>query len=286
MTNIAFLGLGAMGSRMAANILKAGHDLTVWSRNAANARFLVEQGARQAASPREAAANADIIISMVTDDDAARDVWLNPNSGVAGNLNSGAVAIECSTVTPAWIGELSKAVSAAGSHLLDAPVAGSRPQAESGQLVFMVGGDAAALETAKPVLQTMGANIMHIGGGGQGAVLKLAVNSYFAAQLASMAELLGYLDKNGIVKADAANLMAQFPIVAPPLAGAAKMMAAGNTTPMFTLDLIGKDLRYIQENAASNGASIPLSTASKAIVETAISKGFGEDNISGLVKLY
>jgi len=150
--DIAFLGLGAMGARMAARLVAAGHAVAVWNRSLAAAAPLVAAGARLTATPAEAASGATVVFSMVTDDVAARRVWLG-GDGAAAALRPGAVAIECSTVTPGWVRELAGGVAARGAHLLDAPVAGSRPQAEAGQLVFMVGGEAAALEAARPAAQ-------------------------------------------------------------------------------------------------------------------------------------
>jgi 3-hydroxyisobutyrate dehydrogenase len=286
MTKIAFLGLGAMGSRMAANLIKAGHSVTVWNRTAAKAEALANLGAAIAGSPAAAASGAEIVISMVTDDTSARAVWLDANTGAVNALGSSSIAIECSTVTPAWVKELATAVSNRGAGFLDAPVAGSRPHAEGGQLVFMVGGSPEAVEKARPVLEPMAANILHVGNVGQGAVLKLAVNTLFAAQLESVAELLGFLSRSGFEVNEAANLLGQFPIVAPPIAGAAKMMAAGNIAPLFTIDLIEKDLGYILDSATMCGAYLPGASATQAAFQAAQAKGLGDANVSGLAKVF
>ncbi len=286
MTRIAFLGLGAMGSRMATRLVEAGHDLVVWNRNGAAANDLVARGACMAASPREASQGADIVFSMVTDDVAARTVWLDANDGALAGLKPGAVAIECSTVTPVWVRELSEQVARRGAALLDAPVAGSLPQAEAGQLVFMVGGEAEAIEKAHPALEVLSGRIIHVGAAGQGAVIKLAVNAYFAAQLASMAELLGYLSRNGFDAVEAAELMGQFPVVPAPLAGAAKMMAARSAAQLFTIDMLDKDLGYLLTTAAASGAALPTVAAVRQIFNRAQKQGFGNANISGLAALF
>jgi 3-hydroxyisobutyrate dehydrogenase len=286
MQSIAFLGLGAMGSRMAANLAKAGHKVTVWNRDPAKAAALVGLGCNVAGTPRAAAAAADLVFSMVTDDDAARRVWLDPQTGALAGLGQRAVAIECSTVTPRWIAELHAAVAARGAALLDAPVAGSRPQAEAGQLVFMVGGDAEAFARVEPILAPLAARVMHVGGSGQGAVLKLALNAFFAAQLESMAELLGFLARSGFEPMQAADLLATFPIVAPPLAGAARMMAARDKSPLFTIDLIEKDLRYVIEAAAERGSELPGAAASRGAFMKAKEAGHGSSNVSALAMLF
>jgi 3-hydroxyisobutyrate dehydrogenase-like beta-hydroxyacid dehydrogenase len=139
MTKVTVLGLGAMGSRMAANLLKAGHAVTVWNRSPA--KTLVTAGAQLAASPKAAAQGADFVIAMVRDDDASRDLWLSPETGAFAGLSQGAVAIESSTLTANWARTLGEEAKQRGLTFLEAPVAGSRPQAEAAQLVYFVGGD-------------------------------------------------------------------------------------------------------------------------------------------------
>ncbi len=279
--DVAFLGLGAMGARMAARLLAGGHALTVWNRSPAATVPLAQAGARIAATPADAARGAAVVFSMVTDDAAARDTWLGPD-GALGGMGAGAIGIECSTVTPGWVRELATALAGRGAALLDAPVAGSRPQAEAGQLVFMVGGDAAVLDTARPAFEPLAARITHVGAVGQGAVLKLAVNALFAAQLSSLAELLGYLEGAGFARAEAAELLGGFPIVAPPLAGAARMMAARSTAPLFTIDLLAKDLGYLLDS----GAELPGAAANQALFARAQAAGLGQHNISGLAAIF
>ncbi|MCU0881150.1 MAG: NAD(P)-dependent oxidoreductase [Hyphomonadaceae bacterium] len=286
MTRIAFLGLGAMGSRIAARLLSEGFDLTVWNRDPAKAVLLGDAGAHVAGSARAAATGADVVISMVTDDEAARSVWLDPTSGALAAMKPGSVALEMSTVTPDWVRELAKEADRTGVMALDAPVAGSRPQAEAGQLVLMVGGDAAVLDQVRPVLEPMAANVLPAGPAGRGAELKLAVNTYFAAQLASLAELLGFLTRSGFEAGEAAELLAAFPVVAPPLAGAARMMAAGNSAPMFTIDLIEKDLGYVLAAGEAAGASLPGAAHARAVFQQAQAQGLGAANITGLARVF
>lgn len=286
MSKIAFLGLGAMGSRMASNLVKAGHDVTVWNRDPSKAAALHEQGARIAVSAKAASETAEFVFSMVTDDQAARQTWLDPNTGAVAGLRPGTIAIECSTVTPAWVRELSLAVLGRKAQLLDAPVAGSRPQAEAAQLVFMAGGTAQAFDRAQPVLAALAANVMHVGGAGQGAVLKLAINTLFAAQLGSVAELLGFLSRNGFDAPRAADLIGQFPIVATPIAGAAKMMAAKNMTPLFTIDLIEKDLGYILDTAKASGSDLPGAACAHVVFRRAQDLGLGSSNVTGLAQVF
>ncbi|MEM7786339.1 MAG: NAD(P)-dependent oxidoreductase [Bacteroidota bacterium] len=194
---VSILGLGAMGARMAARLLAAGHAVNVWNRTPERAAPLVDAGARLGASPRDAASGAEVVISMVTDDAAARAVWTGPEGAVFG-LGPGAVAVESSTLTPAAVAELAEAVTEAGAVFLDAPVAGSRPQAEAGALVYLVGGDAQAVERVRPLFDVLGGAVHHVGPTGQGAAVKLAVNALFATQVAAVAELLAMLQASGV----------------------------------------------------------------------------------------
>jgi 3-hydroxyisobutyrate dehydrogenase-like beta-hydroxyacid dehydrogenase len=150
----------------------------------------------------------------------------------------------------------------------------------------MVGGEAEALDAVRPTLTPLAARVLHAGPSGHGALLKLAVNTLFAAQLASVAELLGLLSRNGLGRDKAAELLAEFPIVAPPIAGAAKMMAAGNTTPMFTIDLIEKDLGYVLDAAHASGSRIPGAEAARAAFRQAQALGLGQANVSGLAAVF
>ncbi len=286
MKRIAFLGMGAMGSRMAVHLIKAGYHVTVWNRDPVKAAPLIHQGALLADTPRAAAQDADFVFSMVRDDCAAHEVWLDDQTGAVAALKPGAIAIECSTTTPAWVKQLAQFVHARGAQLLDAPVAGSRPQADAAQLIFMVGGEQSAFEQACPILSTMAAKVMHVGAVSQGAILKLAVNTLFAAQVQSMAELLGFLVRNGYVAENAAELLSQFPIVAPPIAGVAKTMATKHTAPMFTIDLIEKDLGYIIATAHSSGSELPGAATTRSAFQRAQNVGLGSANFSSLAAVF
>src|SRR5688500_11742318 len=145
MRRIGFLGLGTMGTGMVGRLLDAGHGVVVWNRTAGRTEPLRQKGATIASSPREAAAGADVVIGMVADDRASRAVWDGEHGAVRG-LTAGSVAIECSTLSPGWVEELAALVQARGAAFLDAPVTGSKPQAANGELLFLVGGDAAALD--------------------------------------------------------------------------------------------------------------------------------------------
>lgn len=284
MSNIAFLGLGAMGVRMARRLIDAGHTLVVYNRTAARAAPLTEVGATVADTPAEAVADADVVITMLTDDAAARSVWLDPTHGIITRIRPSAVALECSTVTPAWIQTLAEAIG--GQSLLDAPVAGSRPQAEAGQLIFLVGGEAETLERARSLVEVMGSAIHHIGPTGAGAWMKLAVNSLFGVQVAVVAELLGMLKKAGLTPERSMEVLGALPVTSPAVMGVGGLMVAGRHAPLFPIDLVEKDFGYAIDAARSVDSRLPTVEATRQSYIDAQAAGHGGDNLSGVSKLF
>ncbi|WP_428261447.1 NAD(P)-dependent oxidoreductase [Haliangium sp.] len=285
MNEISILGLGAMGSRMAQRLLAAGHAVTVYNRTLARIQPLLDRGATAAATPREAATGADLVIAMVTDDDASRALWCGPDGALAG-LAPGAIAIESSTLTPAWVRTLDEQVRARDAHLLDAPVAGSRPQAEAGALIYLVGGPASALDRARPALAAMAGAIHHVGPVGAGATVKLAVNALFGVQVAALAELLGVLARADIEPARAVELLTAMPVTSPALAGVGALMAARSFAPQFPIDLVEKDLGYLEANAAQVAAEVPTTRAVREVYAQAQRAGHGGDNIAAVARLF
>jgi len=283
--NIALLGLGAMGSRMAANLLKADHALTVWNRTPEAAAALVAQGAKQAPTPRQAAAGADFVFAMVRDDEASREIWLSPHHGALEGLKEGAIAIESSTLTPGWIRELGLAVAARGSALLEAPVAGSRPQAETSQLVYFIGGDEAVLKQVKPLLIAMGSTITHVGPLGSGALVKLSTNAFLGVQVTVLAELIGLLKRSGADVASAVKAIGGTAAWSPAANNLSSSMLAGNVSPQFPVELIEKDFGYAVD-AAGSPEDVPTIAAARGVFQKAVANGFGGDNMTSVVQLF
>lgn len=285
MTRIAFLGLGAMGSRMAARLVDAGHQVTVWNRSPAAVGPLRARGAVSAGSPRAAAASADVVFSMVRDDEAAWAVWLDPETGALGGMANGSVAVECSTVTPGWARQLHEACSVARISCLDAPVAGSRPQAEAGQLIFLAGGEEAVLRRVEPVLKAMGGAVHLAGAAGAGAGLKLLVNALFGIQVAAVAELFGLARLSGLDPACVMAIVAETPAASPAARVAIASMTAQSFAPLFPTELVRKDFGYAQSQAPSL-ERVPLIAATLAVLDQAVDRGWGSDNLTGIVRLY
>ncbi|MEO0592497.1 MAG: NAD(P)-dependent oxidoreductase [Myxococcota bacterium] len=286
MSKVAFLGLGAMGFRMAANALDAGHTLAVWNRSDGPAPTLAARGARIAESPREASQGAEFVISMVTDDKASHSVWLDGESAAIHGLSTDAIAIESSTVTPTWIVELNAALGQRGHRLLEAPVVGSRPQAESRALVYLLGGDSIVVERSRTLLAAMGSTVHHVGDIGKAARFKLAVNAMLAGQVEMLGELLGWLKATGTEPAEAMAVFGELPITSAALKGIGGLIANETYEPMFPVDLVAKDLAYVVETVIADRARAPSLTMVRDSYIEAQRNGWGELNIHAVAKLF
>lgn len=282
---IAFLGLGAMGSRMARHLCEAGYQVSVWNRDASKTAPLSDAGAAPAGSPREATEGADLAIAMVRDDAASRAVWTDATDGALLGLPSGAIAVECSTLSLNWIQELNRFTQQAGVRFADAPVLGSRPQAESAQLIFLAGGEAGLSDELTPVLRTMGSQIFQAGPLGTGMAMKLAINTLFGVQVAVMAELWGLLRNAGVDSQSALSILNDVPVVSPALRAAVQSMQAGRFAPLFPVELVEKDLGYALSAQPLDDA-LPLTQAAQGVYQRAIANGYGGDHLTRVVSLY
>ena len=280
---IAFLGLGIMGGGMARNLLTKGFPLTVFNRNAEKSKPFAAEGAHVASSPREAATQADFIINMVADDSASRSLWLGENGALAG-AKPGTICIECSTVTVNWVRELAAAAAQKKCEFLDSPVTGSKNQAAGGELNFLVGGDSATLEKARPVLAAMGKTITHLGPTGSGAMIKLINNFVCGVQVASLAEALTIIERSGLDRAKALEILTHGAPGSPLVRTVAGRMTAPDFTPNFMLRVMAKDIGYaIQEGGK---LSVELVTAKAALedFQKAIAAGLGDKDIAAIVE--
>jgi 3-hydroxyisobutyrate dehydrogenase len=285
MSKIAFLGLGAMGSHMAASLLAQKHVVTVWNRNPARAAPLREAGANVAHSPRDAVADAEFAFSMVRDDDASRDVWCDEGTGALRALRPDAIGIECSTLGLGWTRQLADRFAAGERAFLDAPVIGSRPQAEQRRLIFLVGGAPATVARAQPVLFQMGAAVHPAGPNGAGTLIKLVVNALFAVQVAAMAELMETITRQGFDRGRVVEILSATPACSAAAAAAARSMLTDAFAPMFPIELVEKDLNYALAAAGERKAAPVVATA-QAIFVRAIREGLGEQHLTSIAQLY
>jgi len=279
MTVVALLGTGRMGSAMARSIARGGFELVLFNRSPAKAESLAtELGATVAGSAAEAVAAATIAISMVSNEAAVEELYRGPD-GILDGLAPGRVLLEMSTVPPYVCQGLDDEVRSRGGTILDAPVSGSVPLAEAGTLTIMVGGDAGALEQARPVLEAMSSRIFHMGLLGTGATIKLAVNSIIFALNQSLSEALVLAERAGVERATAYEVFANSAIAAPytKYKEAAFVDPAG-TPVAFSLELAAKDLDLILTLARAAGATMEQTETNLAIIEAAIaSVGPGAD---------
>lgn len=246
-----------MGARLGARWLAAGFKLSVFSRNAERAAPLLEAGATSTNSPAELAAEVDAVVSMVRDDEASREVWLDPKRGAVQALRPGALAIEMSTLSPAWVRELAGYLPPGA--FLEAPVVGSTPQAEAGALLVLTGGDAARADA----LFRAAAKAVHpCGAPGSAAGAKLAINASLAIQVAALHEGLALMQQHDIPREAGRELLAQLPLTSPALQGLIKLLAAGDDAPRFPIALVAKDLAYAAE-AAGPSATLIAATAKR-----------------------
>jgi 3-hydroxyisobutyrate dehydrogenase len=278
---VAILGLGIMGTGMANRLLSAGFPLTVYNRNREKSAPFADAGAFVAESPREAASRSEIILSMVGDDAASRGVWLGENGALAG-ARPNAVLIESSTLSGDWIQELAAKAAERGCRFLDAPVTGTKPHAASGELVFLVGGSAEALDAARPVFSVLGRDAVHLGPVGSGSLMKLINNFVCGVQAASFAEAVAMIDAGGLDRAKAVSILTG----GAPGSGIVKRMAdriaAGDFTPNFALRWMAKDIGYAIDDASKNGISLQTAAAALSVFKQAISEGHGDEDFSAV----
>lgn len=282
--SIALLGLGTMGHGIAANLLKAGFPLTVWNRTMAKAESLARAGARVADSPANAVNRAAITIAMLADDEGSRAAWLGQDGALAG-MPSGSIAIECGTLSPDWIRELHEAVTHRGLRMAEAPVTGSRTQAETGQLIFLVGADQETLAAVTPVLQCMSKEILHLGPVGSGAQLKLINNFLCAVQVTSFAEALGWMERTGLRLDTALDFLKRGAPGSGILSAMSERMTRRTYEVNFLLRLMAKDLRYARAAAAQLGIDVSMCSPAQNLFRQAEELGLGEKDMSAVVEV-
>ena len=283
MTTVAVVGTGRMGSAMARSIARAGFDLVLHNRTADRATLLaVGLGCDIAGTPREAAAQADVTITMLADDTAVRGVYEGPDGLLAG-AQPGGVLVDMSTVRPDTITRFEAAARAAGVGILDAPVSGSVHLAEAGNLTLMVGGRAEDLERARPVLGAVSKTIFHLGPLGTGAAMKLAVNTVIFGLNGALAEGLVLAEAAGIDRAVAYDVIAAGAAGAPFVTYKRAAYVDPESTPVaFSLDLTSKDLGLIAEYARSLGVAMPQADANRTLVREASTGGRGANDFASV----
>ena len=263
-TSVGLIGLGLMGRPIALNLLKKGFSLTLWNRTASRAEALASQGARVAASAREAAAASDVLIMIVSDPPAVEKV-LWGETGVFSGLRRGSVLVDCSTVSPALARRSAAACSERGVEYLDAPVTGGTWGAEKGELVMMVGGAAETLKRVEPVFAAIAKRWFHLGPNGAGQSVKLAMNMLLALEVDALAEALALTRAAGIPGERVVEVMQSSMGRAPVLDVKAPMLLQHNYAPSFPLRLMHKDLALAMDLAKELGVPLPAGSAAERV---------------------
>ncbi len=282
---MAFLGLGIMGSRMAANLARAGFDLTVWNRTAATAQQFASdhEGVTVADTPAQAAAGAEIVFTMVVDGDQVREVLLGEN-GAASEATPGTLFVDCSTIGPAATLEIGAALDERGHSLVDAPVTGSSPKAEDGTLTLMVGATDEEFARLTAPLNAMGELIVHAGPRGHGQMIKLLNNAMAAANAAVVGEALVVGSRAGV------DLEALVTVVASGAGGSTMLdLKAGpmrnhDYTTLFKLEHMLKDVRLCLEEGQRLGVPFPSAAHAREILNAGMGRGHGNDDFAAMIE--
>lgn len=285
MKTIGFIGLGTMGAPMASNLLKQGYEVTVYNRTITKCEPLIAQGAAVAETPKKAAAHANTVITMVSDDHSISAIY-EGEDGVLAGLQAGMTVIDCSTISPSLVKQLAEQVTAKGAFFLDAPVTGSSPAAIDGSLVFMIGGSEEVLSKEQDIFDCLGKKTLHMGPNGSGAIAKLAHNTIVGINNLALAEGFAIASKSGL-PADAFLELVQL--------GSAGSKAAelkGNKiidhdfTNQFSLALMLKDLKLASALTDGSGIPAPMLNIAKSLFQAGQTEGYGNEDLSSVVKIY
>jgi 3-hydroxyisobutyrate dehydrogenase len=281
---IGFLGLGIMGSRMAANVARAGFQLTVWTHTPGKAeQWASEHDATPAATPAEVALQSDIVVSMVVDEQQVAEILLGEHGAIEA-AHPGLLCVDCTTISPAHTRRIGAALSERDVRMLDAPVTGSSPRAQDGSLTIMAGGAAADFARAKPALEAMGELIVHVGELGQGEMLKLINNALGAANAAALAEALLLaratgLDLDAFVQVTSAGsgASAQMQLKSTP-------MREHDYTTLFKTAHMLKDVRLCLEESQAAGVPFPSAAHARNLLVAAMGRGHGEQDYAAIIE--
>jgi 3-hydroxyisobutyrate dehydrogenase-like beta-hydroxyacid dehydrogenase len=277
---IAFLGLGIMGSRMARNLRAAGFDVVVWNRTRARAE---ELGEPIADTPRAAAENADVLITMVVDAPQVEEVLFGEN-GAAEGLDDGALVVDMSTIAPTAVKAIAARVAERGIGFVDAPVTGSKPRAEDGTLTIMAGGTPEDFARAKPLFEAMGRLIVHCGPSGHGAMVKLLNNALAAINAAALAEAIDVAEHYGLDTERLIQVMSAGSAKSTMLDLKAKPMVERDYEPLFKLEHMLKDVRHALAEAEAIGENFDLAADAEALYAAAAEAGFGEQDFAAVAE--
>jgi len=283
MEQIAYLGLGTMGSGMATNLVKAGYPVTVWNRTAEKCNPLVAMGATEASSPAEAAADVNVVMYCLSNDEAVGSVIYSDN-GILAGAHSGQIAVDMSTVHPDTSRREAEAYQERGVEFLDAPVFGSKDEAREGGLWVVVGGNEGVFDHMRPVFQALSASVHYMGGTGMGTSMKLVGNLIVAAQMEAVGEALILGKKAGLDLNQVMDVLDVVDFRSPLISGVGRSLVQRDFRTSFALRHMLKDANLIARLAEELRSPIPESAAVRETLKAAVNQGWGEENASALVK--
>lgn len=283
MKKIAYLGLGIMGRGMVGNLLKAGYPVTVWNRTAERCAPLVEQGAQQAETPAQAAADADVIMYCLSDDVAVEDLVFGSGDLLSG-VREGQIAVDMTTLHPDTSRREGAAYAEKGVEFLDAPVFGSKNEAANGGLWIVVGGKKEIYEDVKPILEVLSETTHYMGGTAQGASMKLVGNLVVASQLEALGEAMILATKAGLNPQDVLGVLHVTDFKSPIFDGVGNALIERDFSTHFALKLMLKDANLIARFAQDLNVPLPASAATREVIKAAMNKGWGEENASAFIK--
>jgi 3-hydroxyisobutyrate dehydrogenase-like beta-hydroxyacid dehydrogenase len=283
---LGFIGMGGMGSRMAARLLAAGYDLTIYNRHRERARVLENQGAKIAAQASELAAHADIVLSSLADDVAVENVMLGPGGALAA-ARPGTVFIGMSTVSPSLCRRLHDFAHEKGIFVLDAPVSGTTTVAEKGELVIFVGGDKAAYERCLSVLKVLGRVAHYMGPAGSGATMKLCANTLLGLGMQALAEAVAFGLKAGLARECLLEVLAATAVVSPSQKSKLDNVLNEVYPPAFPLRLMLKDYNLILDTAMALRVAMPATAAAEQVSATELARQWAagrDEDFSSVVR--
>lgn len=287
MARLGFLGLGIMGYPMARHLTKSGHNVSLWSNTAAKAQELASDARATScacSSPAQVAEASEVVFYCVGDSAMSREVALGPNGLIEG-AKPGTIIADCSTVTPALARELEGAFRAKGVHFLDAPCTGSKPGAEKATLTFMVGGDKAAFETARPYFELMGKNFYYCGGPGMGLHAKLTQNLILANIMEAFSEGLVLSTKAGVPPELMLEILENSAAKSGLVSFKAPFVLNRDFSTNFSTKWMHKDVGMALDTGKDLDVALPITAVTQQMMRAAIAKGFGDDDFCSTIKV-
>ena len=282
---VGFIGLGIMGSRMAANLRRAGHELAVFNRTRETAdAWARDHGAAVAATPAQAAAEAEVVITMVVDGPQVEAVLLG-DGGAAGGAAEGTLCVDMSTIAPTETRRIGAALAERGVRFMDAPVTGSSPRAQDGTLTIMAGGEPQDFERAGPLFEAMGELIVHVGGLGDGEMIKLINNAVAAVNAATVGEALLVARRTGLDLDALVRVMGAGSGGSAMLELKAEPMRRHDYATLFKLDHMLKDVRLCLEEGQAVGAPFPAAASTREILTAASRQGHGDEDFAAMIEV-